>query len=81
MPSGRRDDPAGTGRAGHRGARFGDSGKRRQPCLPCRVRHRRSEERDDFVGPRGSRQAAEISADVPGLRRRSCQQDRRAAVF
>ena len=35
----------------------------------------------NLVGPRGSRQAAEISADVPGLRRRSCQQDRRAAVF
>ena len=32
-------------------------------------------------GLAGSRQAAEISADVPGLRRRSCQQDRRAAVF
>lgn len=35
---------------GIQGSRFGDSGKRRQPCLPCRVRHRRGEERDDFVG-------------------------------
>ena len=63
------------------GSRFGDSGKCRQPCLPCRVRHRRGEERHDSVGSRGSRQAAEIPADVPGLRRRARQQNRRAAVF
>ena len=40
-----------------------------------------AKERDDSVGSRGSRQAAEISADVPGLRRRARQQNRRAAVL
>ena len=46
-----------------------------------RIRHRRREECDDPERAGGRRQAAQVSADVHGVRRRAHQQAGRAAVF
>ena len=66
--------------AAARGDRPADRRERRQPRVSGRVSHRRGRARDGDRGHRGRGQAAEVPADVPGLRAGAGQQDRPAAA-